>query len=289
MSSTWIQPNDEKALKNAFSVDVEDYFQVGAFERVLSREEWDSYEPRVERNTLMLAEVLERFQIKGTFFFLGWVAERWPNVVKELHAAGHEIGVHGFDHRRVTTQTPEEFRHDVRRTKTEIESLIGEEVLGYRAPNYSVVQETLWALDILVEEGFCYDSSIFPIAHDRYGIRKAPRFPWVVRESNGNRLLEFPISTVQLAGVRLPFVGGGYLRQFPFWFARWGMRRVNRIDRKPVVVYIHPWEIDPDQPRVPVGVLTRLRHYRNLSKTQVRLERLFEEFRFSTIRDVLGL
>jgi polysaccharide deacetylase family protein (PEP-CTERM system associated) len=270
-------------------VDVEDYFQVGAFENAIPRDSWDRLEPRVERNTRRLLDLCARHSVTGTFFVLGWVAERWPQLVRDIQAAGHELGTHGQDHRRVTTLTPQEFRDDVRRSKQTIEDTAGIEVIGYRAPNYSIVRETMWAVDVLAEEGFRYDSSIFPIHHDRYGIPDFPRFPRPVRGRNGTALHEFPISTVRLAGMNLPFVGGGYLRHFPLAFIRWGMQRLNGWERRPAVVYIHPWELDPEQPRQRVRWATRLRHYRNLDRTEERLARLFSEYSFTSIREVLGL
>ena len=274
---------------NAFSVDVEDYFQVAAFEGTVPRATWDRLEPRVERNTRRLLELCDRHQVKGTFFVLGWVAERWPQLVRDIRDAGHELGTHGQDHRRVTTLTPHEFRADVRRSKQTIEDAAGVEVIGYRAPSYSIVRETLWAVDVLAEEGFRYDSSIFPIRHDRYGIPDFPRFPRPLRGHDGTALHEVPISTVRLGGMNLPFVGGGYLRHFPFSFIRWGMERLNGFEKWPAILYIHPWEIDPEQPRQPVRWLTRLRHYRNLHRTEERLTRLFSDYSFTTIREVLGL
>lgn len=276
-------------MLNAFSVDVEDYFQVGAFEKACPRDRWDGYEPRVEGNTRRLLDLCARHDVKGTFFVLGWVAERWPELVRDIRDAGHELGTHGQDHRRVTTLTRDEFREDIRRSKRIIEDASGVEVIGYRAPNYSIVRETMWAMDILLEEGFRYDSSVFPIHHDYYGIPEFPRFPRPVRGTNGSALHEFPISTVRLAGMNLPFVGGGYLRHFPMSFIRWGMERLNHGERRPAIVYIHPWELDPEQPVQPVRWLTRLRHYRNLDRTEDRLAKLFSEYHFTTCREVLGL
>ena len=276
-------------MLNAFSVDVEDYFQVGAFEKACPRERWGQFEPRVERNTRRLLDLCAKHGVRGTFFTLGWVAERWPGLVREIRQAGHELGTHGQDHRRVTTMTRAEFREDVRRSRKTVEDVSGAEVIGYRAPSYSIVRETMWAMDILLEEGFRYDSSVFPIHHDRYGIPDFPRFPRPVRSSNGTALQEFPISTVRLAGMNLPFVGGGYLRHFPLPFIRWGMRRLNGFERRPAILYIHPWELDPEQPRQPVRWLTRVRHYRNLGQTEDRLARLFSEYSFTTCREVLGL
>lgn len=276
-------------MLNAFSVDVEDYFQVGAFEKSIPRDTWDRLEPRVERNTRRLLDLCARHEVQGTFFVLGWVAERCPQLVRDIRAAGHELATHGQDHRRVTTLTPREFREDVRRSKRTIEDIAGVEVIGYRAPSYSIVRETLWAMDVLIEEGFRYDSSVFPIHHDHYGIPDFPRFPRPVRGSNGTALHEVPISTVRVAGFNLPFVGGGYLRHFPLSFIRWGMRRLNGVERRPAILYIHPWEIDPEQPRQDVRLLTRIRHYRNLGRTEERLARLFSEYSFTSIREVLGL
>jgi len=274
---------------NALSVDVEDYFHASVFEEVISRSHWDLLEPRVQTNTRRLMQMLEHREVEATFFVLGWVAERSPDLVRQIRDAGHELASHGYDHRRVTTLTPEEFREDVRTSKMIIEDIAGEPVIGYRAPSYSIVRENLWALDILGEEGFAYDSSIFPIRHDRYGIPDSPRFPWQRKGSAGVALHEFPISTIRVLGLNLPFVGGGYLRQFPFSYIRWGMRRVNQIDKRPIVVYIHPWEIDPDQPRQAVSRSTTLRHYRNLHKTEGRFSWLLDNFRFSTLSNVLGL
>jgi len=283
-----IAPPDPRML-NAFSIDVEDYFQVGAFEPTVARRDWNLFEPRVATNTRRLLDLLGRFSARGTFFTLGWVAERWPELVREIHEAGHELAIHGYDHRSVTSLSPDEFRADIRRSKQLVENASGAEVVGYRAPNYSIVRQTLWAADILLEEGFRYDSSVFPIVHDHYGIPDAPRFPWTLRQNGQRTLVEFPISTVRLFGMNLPFVGGGYLRHLPMAFVRWGMRHVNRAEHKPVVVYIHPWELDPEQPRIPAAPLTRLRHYRNLDKTEERLNALCREFRFGTMREVLAL
>lgn len=276
-------------LTNAFSVDVEDYFQVGAFEGVIDRADWGSFESRVERNTKKLLRLLADHESLGTFFFLGWVAERCPDLVREVAAAGHEIASHGHEHRRVPEMTPAEFRQDVRKSKLILEGITGTSVLGFRAPNFSVTRETLWALDILAEEGYRYDSSIFPVRRHRSGVPGAPRFPSLLSGANGLPLREFPISTVRIGGLQLPFVGGNYLRQLPMSWVRWGMRRVNAREGQPVVVYVHPWEVDPEQPRQSVGWLTRVRHYRNLSRTATRLGSLLEEFRFASMREVLGL
>lgn len=273
-------------LLNAFSVDVEDYYQVAAFEGAVRRESWSRYEPRVDRNTRRILGLLERHGVRATFFVLGWIAERNRELVQEIVARGHELAAHGYDHRRITELTPAEFRADVRKTKRLLEEIGGSEVIGYRAPTYSVVDRTLWALEVLAEEGYLYDSSIFPIRHDRYGIPSAKRFPGVVEAAQP--LVEFPISTVRLLGLNLPFIGGGYLRHLPLAFMLWGMRRVNRREGQPVMFYVHPWEIDPEQPRLPAGRLTRVRHYRNLARTEERLQAILGRFRFTTVREVLG-
>jgi polysaccharide deacetylase family protein (PEP-CTERM system associated) len=274
---------------NAFSVDVEDYYQVEAFRELVSRDRWNSFESRVCTSTRTLLRLLERRAITGTFFVLGCVAERFPRLVRECAAAGHEIASHGWDHRPVTELGREEFRRDVRRTKHLLEDLAGSEVLGYRAPTYSIVRHTLWALQVLLEEGYRYDSSIFPIVHDRYGIPDAPRFPWTAAHGPNSVLLEFPISTVRIGRVNLPFVGGGYLRHLPERFVHWGMRRVSGGEKRPVMVYVHPWEVDPGQPRLAAPLRTRFRHYHNLEKMEQRLDRLFGAFRFGPVREVLGL
>jgi polysaccharide deacetylase family protein (PEP-CTERM system associated) len=273
---------------SAFSVDVEDYFHVEAFRDIVDPADWGSMEQRVEPNTRRLLELLDEFDVTGTFFMLGWVADRRPDLVRDIMAAGHELGIHGYDHRPITAMTPSTFREDIRRAKGIVEDISGERVLGYRAPTYSVVKDTLWALDVMLEEGLRYDSSIFPIVHDRYGIPDAERYPWVEERDHG-RLVEFPISTVRLMGRNLPFVGGGYLRLLPMSYVRWGMRRVTRSERRPIMLYVHPWEIDPGQPVLDVGRLARIRHYHGLGRVEHRLRELLREFRFGTVRSVLDL
>jgi polysaccharide deacetylase family protein (PEP-CTERM system associated) len=279
-----------RGVLNAFSVDVEEHYHVEAFRGIIAMSQWARFESRVLANTRRLLELLRRRSVTATFFVLGCVAERYPRLIRECVEAGHEIASHGWDHRPVTELTRQEFRNDVRRTKDLLEQIGGVEVLGYRAPTYSIVDRTRWALEVLLEEGYRYDSSIFPIVHDRYGIPDAPRFPGIVARQNGAALLEFPISTVRAGGINLPFVGGGYLRHLPERFVHWGMRRVTKRERQPVIVYIHPWEIDPQQPRFgQVPAVTRWRHYGNLDRTEGRLESLFERFSFGTVREVLGL
>ncbi len=283
-----LQERTRPDVVSAFSVDVEDYFHVEAFRHIVDPADWESMEQRVEPSTRRLLGLLDEFDVKGTFFVLGWVAERRPKLVSHILAAGHEVGIHGYDHRPITAMTASGFREDIRRAKGIVEDITGKPVLGYRAPTYSVVKGTLWALDVMLEEGLRYDSSIFPIVHDRYGIPDAERYPWI-EERGADRLTEFPISTVRLLGRNLPFVGGGYLRLLPMSYVRWGMRRVTGKEGRPAMLYVHPWEIDADQPVMDVGRLARLRHYGGLGRVEQRLRELLRGFRFGTVRSVLGL
>ncbi len=276
-------------IVNALSVDVEDYFQVSAFSDVVPHTSWNTFECRVERNTLRLLDLFDRRQAKATFFILGWIAERYPWLVQEIHLRGHEVASHGYAHRTVDHYTPETFRTEIRQAKAFLEDVVQAPVVGYRAPSFSITHKTTWTLEILAEEGFQYDSSIFPIRHDRYGMSSAPRFPHRLTY-RGRTLHEFPMSTVALLGMtNIPMGGGGYLRLLPLWFTRWGIRRVNRRERQPVMVYVHPWEIDPEQPRIAGRRLSKFRHYRNLDQTAHRLEALLSEFRFAAVRNVLPL
>ena len=218
---------------------------------------------------------------------LGWVAERYPQLVKDIAARGHEIACHGFSHRLVYEQSPAEFREEALRAKNLLEDITGTAVLGYRAASYSIVRESLWALDILAELGFAYDSSIFPVHHDRYGIPNTERVPHRRSTPNGKSIVEWPLATAEFLGCRLPVAGGGYFRLFPYWFSRWGLASINRRDLRPFVFYLHPWEIDPSQPRMSASWLSRFRHYTNLGKCEERLRRLLGEFKFGTARDGL--
>jgi polysaccharide deacetylase family protein (PEP-CTERM system associated) len=250
--------------------------------RAVSRREWDALESRVERNTRRVLELFARRQVRGTFFVLGWVAHRYPAIVREIHGAGHEVGCHSYWHRCIYRLTPEEFRADTLLAKKAIEDATGEAVLGYRAPTFSVVRRSLWALDILAELGFQYDSSIFPVRHDNYGIPDYSRFFCRHQSPNGESLTELPLSTFTVMGTNLPFGGGGYLRILPLRYTHFGFRRVNR-DGKPVVVYFHPWEIDPDQPRLKLGPRARFRHYANLNKMEARVDELLRAYRFAPL------
>ena len=223
---------------------------------------------------------------KATFFTLGWVAEKSPALVRRIHDAGHEVASHGYSHQLIYKQTPEVFREETRRSKAILEDIIGEPVTGYRAASYSITAQSRWALDILCEEGFTWDSSIFPVHHDRYGMPGTPRWPHRLKTDNGSEIAEFPLSTLKLPGYTLPIAGGGYFRLFPYWFSQWGLGSINRMG-KPFVFYLHPWEIDPGQPRLDVKWFSRFRHYNNLEVCEQRLVNLLKRFRFTTMSDVL--
>lgn len=276
-----------QAVTNAFSIDVEDYFHVEALSSAIDRSRWDSLEYRAEANTRRVLEILAQERIRATFFVLGWVAKRSPDLVREIHAAGHEVACHGLTHRTVYTQTREVFRAETSEAKQRLEDATGAPVRGYRAATYSITNASLWALDILAELGFRYDSSIFPIRHDLYGIPGSPRFAY--RVASG-ALLEVPITTVQVLGQRLPAGGGGYFRLLPYALFRAAVRRVNEHDCQAAVFYCHPWEIDPGQPRVAgVSAKSRFRHYTNLGRMEGRLQRLLRDFRWGRIDEVFGV
>ncbi len=274
-------------IVNAMSVDVEDHFHVSALAAVAPRHRWDEFAPRVVDNTLRLLDIFAAADTKATFFILGWVAARHVDLVRRIAAGGHEIASHGFHHELVYDLSPEKFREDVHRAKTLLEDQSGVAVRGYRAPSFSITARNFWAFDVLIETGHGYDASIFPVVHDRYGVPGAPRHLHVIPRSEG-RIDEVPPATVRLAGVNFPIAGGGYFRLFPYGWTAWGFRRLNDGDRRPGVFYLHPWEIDPDQPRLPVSGLSRLRHYGNLQHTEQRLQRLLREFRFAPIRDLIA-
>ena len=274
-----------KVLTNAMTVDVEDYFQVSAFERYVSRDAWDNTPTRVERNVDTILEMFDHEGVKGTFFTLGWMAEKHPDMVKKIATAGHEVASHGWSHVRVTQQNRQQFKGDVQRTKGKLEDLTGNSVLGYRAASYSIGEKNLWALEVLNETGHRYSSSIFPIKHDLYGMPDAPRFAFFPHNDD---FVEFPVTTVSVANKNLPCAGGGWFRLVPYAGMRWAMRRVNNTDREPVIFYFHPWEIDPDQPRLQgLDAKTRFRHYLNLDRTQARLQRLLKDFRWGRMCDLL--
>lgn len=273
---------------NAMSIDVEDYFHVAALADAVDRSEWSKMEYRAESSTARLLEVFAQRDIRATFFILGWVTKRSPALVKMIHDAGHEVACHGMSHKLIYTQTPEEFLQETRESKQLLEDITGAPVAGYRAATYSITRQSLWALDIIQQLGFQYDSSIFPIRHDLYGIPDAPQQPSLISTPSGAKIVEFPMSTVSMMGFRMPVSGGGYFRLLPYWLTRAGLRKLNLVLKRPFVFYLHPWEIDPDQPVVDVGWRSRFRHYTNLDRTESRLRRLTSEFRFTTLRDVLA-
>jgi polysaccharide deacetylase family protein (PEP-CTERM system associated) len=306
----------EAMTTNVLTIDVEDYFQLHVFSRAVHQKDWDSFEPRVETNTYRLLDLLDSIRPnsttssrnpmnppKATFFVLGWIADRFPSLVKEIHRRGHEVACHGYAHKCVFDQSREEFTEDVKRAKTVLEDLTGHVVTSYRAPTYSITRKTLWALEILLKLGFRYDSSIFPIRHDIYGLPDAPRFPCLLyfrgKEDIDfkeleygsetpypvpDSIIEFPLTTVRFAGYNIPVAGGGYFRLLPYSLTSSLLKRINGREQRPFVFYIHPWEIDPDIPKInKAGILSKFRTYVNLNKTENRFKKLLSEFHFSPI------
>lgn len=263
------------AITNALTIDVEDYFQVSAFAPYIRREDWDSRECRVERNVERILELLAERGIEATFFTLGWIAERYPQLVRRIAAAGHEVASHGYGHQRATDLDRDAFSADVSRAKSLLEDLTGSEVAGYRAPSFSIGVKNLWAFDVLARAGYRYSSSIYPIKHDHYGMPDSPRFAYRV----GAGLIEVPVTTVRLRGRNFPSTGGGWFRLMPYAMSRWMLQRVNDRDREPAVFYFHPWEIDAGQPRIAgIDAKTRFRHYVNIDRTERRLQQLLQDF-----------
>jgi polysaccharide deacetylase family protein (PEP-CTERM system associated) len=268
-------------------VDVEEYFQVAAFERTIARDAWASHLSRVETNTCLVLDLFAERNVKGTFFVLGWVAERWPTLIRRIVDDGHELASHGYDHTRLYGMSPAVLRSDLIRTKAILEDCGGVEVKGYRAPSYSIGSRNLWALDMLQETGHRYSSSIYPIKHDLYGMPEAPRFAFRIRPG---AILELPVTTVEIGGRNLPCGGGGYFRLLPYPAFRWALRRVNFHDQQPGIFYFHPWEVDPWQPRVKGAPLkSRFRHYVNLDTMVPRLRRLLCDFRWGRIDEVFDV
>jgi len=275
------------SFKNALTVDVEEYFQVAAFEQTITRHEWDTIEPRVALNTGRVLDLFAAQRKTATFFVLGWIAERHPALVRRIVDEGHELASHGYDHTRVHQFTPTQFREDVLRARRILEDISGVVIRGYRAPSYSINGRNLWALDVLAETGHLYSSSIYPIRHDLYGMPEAPRFPFRVRP---DAILEIPITTVRFGGQNYPCGGGGYFRLLPYGAFRWMLRRVNEQDRQPGLFYFHPWELDPGQPRVKEAPLkSRFRHYLNLDSMHARVGRLLEDFDWGRMDEVFGV
>lgn len=270
-------------LTNAMTIDVEDYFQVSAFAPYIARTEWDNRECRVERNIQTILELLARHHTQATFFTLGWIAERYPQLVRQIVDNGHELASHGYGHQRASDQSPQEFLSDIDSAKKLLEDLSGQRILGYRAPSFSIGKGNLWAYDSLLEAGYSYSSSIYPIAHDHYGMPDSPRFAYEVRPG----LTEIPITTVRLFERNFPSSGGGYFRLLPYPVTRWLIQRVNTRDQQPGMFYFHPWEIDPDQPRIAgINRKAQFRHYVNIGQTQARLDRLLSDFKWGRVDKV---
>ena len=279
----------KNAITHAMTVDVEDYFHVAAFNKVINPEEWEKWPCRVEANTHKLLQLFADSNIKITFFILGWVAERYPELVKTIHAQGHEIASHGYSHQLIYKQDQKVFREETAKSKQILEDLAQVQVIGYRAASYSITRKSLWALDTLTELGFTWDSSIFPTRHDNYGIPGSPEEPYKIITSSGKILTEFPLTTAKVFGQSVPAAGGGYFRQYPYALSRWLFERASNNQTKPQIFYLHPWEIDPDQPRVPnASWFSNFRHYTNLSRCLPRLERMIGDFQFGTISQSLG-
>ncbi len=270
-------------LRNAFTIDVEDYFQVSAFAPYIKRSDWDAAECRIERNVDRILKLLSHNEVKATFFTLGWIAERYPQLVRRLVEEGHELASHGYGHERASDLSREAFTQDVRRAKALLEDLAGVPVVGYRAPSFSIGVGNLWAFDVLGEAGYQYSSSVYPIRHDHYGMPDSPRFAYRV----GSGLLEIPVTTVRLLNRNLPSSGGGYFRLLPYAASRWMLKHVNREDRESAVFYFHPWEIDPQQPRVPgIDLKTRFRHYVNIPRMEQRLQCLLSDFQWGRMDQI---
>lgn len=276
-------------MLNALTFDIEDYYQVEAFKNYITFEEWPQYPSRVEANTQKILDILTERHVRATFFMLGWIAERFPEMVKRIVGGGHELATHGYAHHMVYKQTPAEFEADLAKSIEVLERLSGIKILGYRAPTYSIIEDSYWAFDILIKHNLLYDSSIFPITHDRYGVPNSERFPYRIERDTGASIMEFPLSTLRLWKWNFPIAGGGYLRLFPYWLLKYSLRALNR-QQKPAILYLHPWELDPDQPRIPdIPITTRFRHYVNLHSTADKLRCLLRDFQFAPIREVLNL
>lgn len=274
------------ALINALTIDVEDYFQVSAFDGHVHRDTWEKMPSRIERNVDVLLQLLDDRRARATFFTLGWVAERYPTLIRRIVRQGHELASHGYGHRRASELDHTAFSHDIRHAKKLLEDIAGTEVIGYRAPSFSISKRNLWAFDCIAAAGYRYSSSIYPVQHDHYGMPDAPRFPYRVRDG----LLEIPVTTTRLFGRNLPAGGGGYFRLAPYNVSRWAIARVNRQEQRPAIFYFHPWEIDPEQPRLKgVSVKTRFRHYLNLHRTKARLTRLLTDFDWDRVDRVFDV
>jgi polysaccharide deacetylase family protein (PEP-CTERM system associated) len=280
--------NSKGSPAHILTVDVEDYFQVEAFSEQVSRADWERFPSRVDANTRRVLDLFDEHDAKGTFFIVGWVADKFPALVREIQARGHELACHSYWHRTIYSLTPEEFREDTRRAKQAIENAAGVAVSGYRAPSWSITRNSMWALQILAEEGFTYDSSIYPIHHDLYGVPGAQRFPYTFAWERGMKLREYPPATLRFMGTNLPVAGGGYLRIFPAAYNELAFRVFEQEPAQRVVVYLHPWEIDPEQPRIAGKLKSRLRHYTQLRNMSRKVGRLLERYRFERFCDVVA-
>lgn len=274
-------------VTHVLSVDVEEYFSVEAFSRYVKREEWDTFPHRVVKNTTRALEILEKYNVRGTFFVLGWIAERYPNLIEDIHVKGHEVASHGYDHRMITSLSEEEFRADIKASKEILENITGCAVHGYRAPTFSIVKGTSWAYEVLMEEGYRYSSSVYPIWHDRYGWPSFGCLPKKVLEKNDLRLWEIPMSVWRWGPLNIPFGGGGYLRAYPLFLTRLLFQKVSEIGR-PGIIYIHPWELDNEHPRVRASYLSRKRHYHGIGGMERKLERILKDFKFDTMINFLS-
>ena len=273
-------------MLNALTIDVEDYFHATAFEQVLKRQKWECMEVRIERNCEKLLLILDEYKVKATFFVLGWVAERYPILIRTIFNEGHEIASHGFHHEMINHQSKDAFSRDVVAAKNLLEDITGNKVNGYRAPTFSIMNSSLWALNILSKYGFMYDSSIFPVKHDRYGMPDANRFPHIIKVNGADSIKEFPPSTIRFFKWNVPIAGGAYLRFLPVEFIAWGINEINRTEKQPAIIYLHPWELDPEQPRIAISGLNRLRHYYNLSSTEKKLRYLIKRCNFTTLNEI---
>ncbi len=273
------------SIVHAMTVDVEDYFQVSAFEPYIAKNQWDSLEHRVEFNTQRILDIFNEFNTKATFFTLAWVAVRYPQLIKRIVDDGHELACHGYEHIRVTEQTPEQFRTDIKRSKNILEELAGKQVRGYRAASYSINEDNLWAHKVLYEEGFEYSSSIYPVKHDLYGIPDAPRFSY--SPLSGKVFKEIPITTIKFLNKNIPCGGGGFFRFYPYLFSRWALKNITHKEKQSAIFYFHPWEIDPGQPRQKgIGFKTQFRHYLNLKRMEARIRALLKDFNWDTMENV---
>jgi len=271
------------------TVDVEDYYHVAAFEKVIAPKTWDQWPSRVVSNTNRILALFQQANIKATFFILGWVAERHPTLIKEIKAQGHEIASHGYSHQLIYNQTEQVFREETAKSKKILEDLIQTPITGYRAASYSITHQSLWALDALAELGFTWDSSIFPVHHDRYGIPSSPRSPYIIKTNTGQQLTEFPLTTANIFGQSIPAAGGGYFRQYPYSLSRWLFNRASQNQTQAQIFYLHPWEVDPAQPKVEgLSWLSRFRHYTNLDRCLPRLRRMVNDFSFGTVSQSLN-